>query len=65
MAIKISGSCSMAVIGLDMNCPLCKTLVRSGEAHQCKIVPPKALPNKSRKRVESVGRSRREEGKLD
>jgi hypothetical protein len=32
----IAGSCEMYVYGLDMRCPLCKTLVRSGERHSCK-----------------------------
>jgi hypothetical protein len=29
------GHCTLFVQGLDMNCPLCKVLVRSGEHHEC------------------------------
>jgi len=33
--VKISGSCSMYVLGMDMNCPMCGKLVQSGQNHQC------------------------------
>lgn len=29
------GKCSMVVVGLDMNCPLCGVLVKSGGSHDC------------------------------
>lgn len=31
--------CSLFVTGLDLNCPLCAVLVRSGEMHTCKGKP--------------------------
>ena len=57
MKISMSGSCQMAVIGMDMNCPLCKTLVKSGESHQCEIVPPKKLLAKPRKKLKAAAQS--------
>jgi uncharacterized C2H2 Zn-finger protein len=37
------GTCSMFVDGLDMNCPLCGTLIKSGEkTHYCETPRPKA-----------------------
>jgi hypothetical protein len=36
------GTCSMFVEGMDMNCPLCGTLVKSGESHTCGTLEPKA-----------------------
>jgi len=27
--------CSLFVVGVDMNCPLCGARVRSGERHEC------------------------------
>jgi hypothetical protein len=27
--------CSIFVSGLDMKCPLCQAIVRSGESHEC------------------------------
>jgi hypothetical protein len=32
----VNGSCSVFVQGMEMNCPLCRVLVRSGEHHECK-----------------------------
>lgn len=32
-----TGSCQMFVSGLEMNCPLCNTLVKSGETHSCTV----------------------------
>jgi hypothetical protein len=29
------GNCTISVLGMDMNCPLCKVLVKSGQRHQC------------------------------
>jgi hypothetical protein len=34
------GKCAVWVEGMDMKCPLCGTLVRSGEHHACKVVEP-------------------------
>lgn len=41
-------NCSVAVLGIDMHCPLCKTLVKSGERHQCSK-PEIEAPKKRRK----------------
>lgn len=30
------GECDVYVEGMDMPCPLCSTLVRSGQRHHCK-----------------------------
>src|SRR5579872_6149368 len=29
------GHCRISVIGMEMQCPLCKVLVKSGEIHEC------------------------------
>lgn len=29
--------CSLFVVGVEMNCPMCKALVKSGERHTCSI----------------------------
>jgi len=34
-----SATCLVYVEGMEMTCPLCGTLVRSGERHQCKRTP--------------------------
>lgn len=49
------GKCSIFVLGMDMNCPLCKTLVLSGESHQCEQHEPKKLPKK-RKTIDAMER---------
>jgi hypothetical protein len=42
---KISyGKCTMFVQGMDMNCPMCGVLVKSGEQHACEQPKPKKLP---------------------
>ena len=41
------GKCSMFVEGMDMNCPLCKTLVKSGERHECEFKDGKYVPVKT------------------
>ena len=49
MATKINyGKCEIEVIGMDMNCPLCGTLVKSGETHACERGEPKKLRAKKR-----------------
>lgn len=40
-------NCSLFVVGLDMNCPLCKVLVKSGDHHAC--TKPEIEPSKIRK----------------
>ena len=46
------GKCTVAVVGVDMNCPLCGTLVKSGERHECeKREPQKKLTRKKRDAV--------------
>jgi hypothetical protein len=40
------GTCSMFVEGMEMNCPLCGTLVKSGETHNCGTPEPKAKGQK-------------------
>lgn len=43
MKAKIKyGTFSLFVVGLEMNCPLCGTLVKSGETHKCGTPEPKA-----------------------
>lgn len=35
-AVKVSySSCRIYVEGFSMHCPMCRTLVRSGEHHEC------------------------------
>jgi hypothetical protein len=55
--VRIAGTCSLSVIGMDMNCPLCGTLVKSGESHSCsKGAPKKAVRSKAA--CESCGAAR-------
>lgn len=46
--------CQMYVEGMDMNCPLCGALVRSGENHECggakKELPAVRVPKKKSKK---------------
>ena len=36
MKTKVNyGKCEMFIEGLDMACPLCEVLVKSGEHHEC------------------------------
>jgi hypothetical protein len=37
MKVKMSGTCHIFVEGMEMNCPLCGSLVKSGETHDCKV----------------------------
>ena len=53
MAITSYGKCSMTVLGLDMNCPLCGVLVKSGESHDCEKSKPKVV---SRKKVKKASK---------
>ena len=39
------GRCEMFVEGLDMECPLCKKLVKSGERHECERTRPRRRRN--------------------
>jgi len=53
MKAKVSyEDCSLYVLGMDMNCPLCRVLVKSGEHHMCsrpEIEAPKVKPTQKRK----------------
>ena len=55
MSVKSSvnyGKCSVFVLGMEMNCPMCGVLVKSGEQHQCSRPELKTLtPKKSRSEV--------------
>ena len=45
MKVKFNYSrCSIAVSGMDMDCPLCGTPVPSGTTHQCEKKEPQQLP---------------------
>lgn len=44
-----SAQCSVFLVGMEMRCPLCKVLVRSGEHHECRI----ELRKPARKKKES------------
>lgn len=55
MKTKVSyGKCHVQVVGIDMNCPMCGVLVKSGETHDCEkqVKSPerhaKRLPRKER-----------------
>ncbi len=40
MKIRVSvGRCSIKVIGTEIQCPFCRTVVRSGQSHECLIAP--------------------------
>ncbi len=44
--------CTMFVVGLDMDCPLCGVKVKSGESHQCASKPePRKVKPKRKARV--------------
>lgn len=49
MKTKVAGHCQIYVKGLTMRCPLCSTVVQSGQMHECKKVEP-TKPTKKRKR---------------
>lgn len=44
--LRITGSCVLFVQGIAMNCPLCQTLVQSGEHHECRIKSETPLPRR-------------------
>jgi hypothetical protein len=46
------GQCEVYVEGADMRCPLCGTLVRSGQNHSCKVIDPAKPQRKRRQRHE-------------
>jgi hypothetical protein len=49
MKLKVKvGTCSMHVVEMEMKCPLCGVLVRSGESHACSL-PPKPTQKKLKK----------------
>lgn len=51
MKMSVSyGSCYISVIGMEMTCPFCKVVVKSGESHECSPVEPKKLAAKPRKK---------------
>jgi hypothetical protein len=55
MKVKVSGTCSIFVLGIDMNCPLCGKLVRSGETpHGCVREEPKKLRPPRKKKPQSI-----------
>jgi hypothetical protein len=37
VAGTFTASCRIMVTGIEMACPLCGTLVQSGERHSCKV----------------------------
>jgi hypothetical protein len=39
--VRVSGHCQMFVEGMNMTCPLCGVLVKSGETHECSKEEPK------------------------
>lgn len=41
------GTCSISVQGMDFTCPLCLTLVKSGEEHKCEFRDGKFRPVKT------------------
>jgi hypothetical protein len=45
------GQCTVVVEGMDMACPLCSTLVRSGEQHFCKTEEPPKVSRAPRQGV--------------
>lgn len=34
------GTCSIFIVGTEMKCPFCGTLVKSGEQHSCEVAKP-------------------------
>jgi len=48
------GRCSIFMVGMEMNCPMCGRLVKSGEHHTCQknaeAVPVKRAPKKRRQK---------------
>ena len=50
--------CSLFVEGLEMNCPLCGVLVKSGERHQCQQPEPKIIEAKPKKKLRAGDRGK-------
>ena len=51
MKVKVNyGKCSMYVLGMDMNCPLCGEQVLSGMTHMCEKPEPKQLAAKPKRK---------------
>lgn len=49
MKVKLSyAMCSIFIQGADMNCPLCKVLVKSGTRHTCSKQEPAKPARKKR-----------------
>jgi len=51
ISYKLYGHCTMIVEGTNMRCPLCNTLVLSGQRHECERKEPKKLERKAGRRV--------------
>jgi hypothetical protein len=49
--IRRGAECYVQVEGMDMRCPLCATLVRSGEQHSCKTEEPPKVSRAPRQGV--------------
>lgn len=54
MTTKITGRCFMFIRGADLNCPLCGSLVHSGEHHECVRRSESAEPARPRPRNRSA-----------
>jgi hypothetical protein len=55
MKIKISyGSCSISVLGTDITCPLCGTVVKSGQRHKCMKLPGKDAVQVAQEHVDTA-----------
>jgi hypothetical protein len=53
---KVTGECFVYVEGMNMNCPLCGVIVRSGERHSCKSLESEAQHQKKlRKQIRKGG----------
>ncbi len=47
--------CSMFVLGLDMDCPLCGVKVSSGERHRCESLEPEPVKGKRKAKLAAKG----------
>ncbi len=50
--------CQMLLVGLELQCPLCKKMIRSGERHTCVKVPDQQ-ENEARGRRKAPARPRK------
>jgi hypothetical protein len=49
MSVKVSYElCSIKVRGMEIRCPLCHTVVRSGQSHRCERKKPKGKETRIR-----------------